>query len=142
LSLYVIDASVAAKWFLPEQLSEAAIPLRKKEHELYVPGFFFLEMHNLLLKRIRRKEISNHTADLIRKDLRQHPFLIHSDRTLQDIAYPIAHKSGCSFYDGLYLALAIHLGSKMVTADRRLYNGLAHGPFLKNILWVEDLPKA
>jgi predicted nucleic acid-binding protein len=42
-------------------------------------------------------------------------------------------------YDSLYVALAMLLGAPMVTADRRLYDALAAGPFAKYVAWVEDL---
>ena len=139
MSLHIIDASVAVQWFLPEKFSDAAGRLRKKENELYVPAFFFVEMHSVILKYVRRKEITAETAGQIRTALIHHPFLIHSDRTLLDLAYQIANQSGCSLYDGLYLALAVNLGAQMVTADRRLYNNLSTSSFAKHSLWIENI---
>jgi predicted nucleic acid-binding protein len=141
LSLYVIDASVAVQWFLPEPQSEAANRLRNKGNQLYVPRLFFLELDNVILKHVRRKRLSPAAAGHIRSALGQNPFRIHSDETLRDGAFDVAGKSGCSLYDALYLALAVNLGEQLVTADRRLYNGLTSGPFTRHILWVEDLPK-
>ena len=46
--------------------------------------------------------------------------------------------TGRTSYDSIYLALADSLSTKVVTADRRLYNALQGGPYARLILWVED----
>ena len=43
-----------------------------------------------------------------------------------------------SSYDSLYLVLAAALGGRVVTADRRLYNGVHGGPLDHLVLWVAD----
>jgi predicted nucleic acid-binding protein len=53
-------------------------------------------------------------------------------------ALSIALATGRSAYDSMDLALADLLGSKVVTADRKLYNGLQSGPYARLIAWVED----
>lgn len=141
MNLYVVDASVVVQWFLPEQHSEAAGRLRSKESQLYAPDLLFLEIANVLIKHVRRKEISHSMAEQIRAAIARSPILAHPDRGLLDAAYSLAQQTGCSLYDAIYLALAVKLKGKMVTADRRFYNGLASGPQTKNILWIEDLPQ-
>ena len=44
MSVYVIDASIAAKWFFDENLSGAARGVLNQEHRLFAPDFFLLEM--------------------------------------------------------------------------------------------------
>jgi hypothetical protein len=141
LNPVIVDASVAVQWFLPERNSEAAVRLRGKEYQLFAPNLLFLEINNVLLKHVRRKEISRATAGRIRAAIAHSPILVHSDRMLLDPAYALADQTGCSLYDALYLALAVNLHGQLVTADRRLYNGLASSLYSKYILWVEDLPK-
>jgi predicted nucleic acid-binding protein len=141
LSLFVVDASVVVQWFFPEHNSEAAGRLRGKEYQLFAPQLLFLELNNVLLKRVRRKEIAISTANRIRAAIAHSPILIHSDKMLVDPAYGLAFQTGCSLYDALYLALAVNLRGQLVTADRRLYNGIASGSHSKYVLWVEDLPK-
>ena len=141
MSLFIVDASVAVQWFLPERHSEAADRLRSKEYRLFAPSLLFLEISNVLLKHVRRKEISHATAGRIRTAIAHSPILVYSDKILLDPAYALAGQTGCGLYDALYLALAVNLKGQMVTADQRLYNGLASGPHSKHILWVEDLPK-
>jgi hypothetical protein len=40
-------------------------------------------------------------------------------------------------YDCLYLALAVHLGGRMVTADERLVNSLAGTPWAASALKIQ-----
>ncbi len=55
-------------------------------------------------------------------------------------ALQIALESGRSAYDSMYLAMAEALSTRVVTADRRLYNALQFGPFAGLVLWVENGP--
>ncbi len=41
-------------------------------------------------------------------------------------------------YDSLYLVLAMALGGRVVTADRRLYNRIRGGPLDHLVLWLTD----
>ena len=40
------------------------------------------------------------------------------------------------------MALAALIGGRMVTADRRLYEGLVHGQFGENVVWIENVGEA
>ena len=39
MSVFVVDASVAVKWMLPEPLSTEAVRLQSPEHQLHVPCY-------------------------------------------------------------------------------------------------------
>lgn len=47
MSRYVVDASVAIKWFLPEIHSEEALRLRISRDRLHVPALMTLELGNV-----------------------------------------------------------------------------------------------
>ncbi|MEW6542561.1 MAG: type II toxin-antitoxin system VapC family toxin [Nitrospirota bacterium] len=142
MNRYVVDASVAIKWFIPERLSEAAGRLRQANHSLSVPAFFWLEIGNVLAKKIRRGEITGEEGDFILKELRQLPFRRHADERLFRSAYALALQTQRSLYDCLYLALAEVIDGRMVTADRKFYAALMAGEQGRRLLWVEDLPQA
>ena len=55
-------------------------------------------------------------------------------------AFDLADRTQRTVYDCLYLALAVQLGGRMVTADQRLYKSLAGTPWAGHICWVGDLP--
>ena len=49
MSLYVVDASVAAKWYFSEEHTQAARRVLQQEHELHAPELFLLETDAELL---------------------------------------------------------------------------------------------
>ncbi len=80
MSRYVVDASVAIKWFLPETHSEAALRLQHSNHRLHAPAFVMLELGNVLTKKIRRGELTQEETKTILQDLKHIPLQRHPDR--------------------------------------------------------------
>ena len=139
MSLYVVDASVAAKWFAPEPHSEAALRVLAGAHELHAPDFFLLEMDSIVCKWIHSGLITPSEGDRIRQAIHRAPLQFHTVVSARDLAYSLANDTGRSTYDCLYLALAALLQCRMVTADRKLYDALAKGPFAQHVEWVETV---
>jgi predicted nucleic acid-binding protein len=128
----VLDASVAAKWFLPsgnelltleaEQLLEAH---SRREIAFVVPDFFWAEMGNVLWKAVRTKRISTTQMWARLADVRKLPVLTCASSDLIEDAMRIALRFNWSIYDSLYVALAVDWSTEMVTADERLANSVA-----------------
>jgi predicted nucleic acid-binding protein len=135
---FVVDASVAIKWFLPETHSADALRLLRSEYTLLAPDLLWAEVGNILWKRWRRNEVSQDTAYAILQDLRRLPIQIRPCDELAGTAWSIATLRDRSFYDSLYLALGTQEACPMVTADGKLFNALG-GPS-SGLLWVEDIP--
>ena len=135
----VVDASVAVKWFLPEDHSGVALRLLAGGYSLSAPDLLFAEAGNVLWKRHRRGDLRPDEAAQILADLQRLPLTIHSSRPLLDQAWAIAHDHGRSFYDSLYVALAMKQTVSLVTADHKLYNALRSVPAGAALLWVEEL---
>ena len=141
MSGIVIDASVGVKWFLPEVHAVEARAWRYGPDELHVPSFFFhLEIANILWKKVRSAEIARSDAGLILSQLPALPLTRHPETPLLGAAFDLAEQTQRTVYDCIYLALAVQLGARMVTADKRLCNGLAGTPWARFVCWVEDLP--
>ena len=140
MSVFVVDASVAAKWYLEEDCTEAALRLLEPGRRLHAPDFMLLEVHSALCKRLRRGSMSLSDADDIRAALRRCEIRYVPFGDLLDRAYEIATSTGRSMYDCLYVALAVRLGVQVVTADHPLYDGLAATAYADHVLWVEDVP--
>jgi len=138
VSVFIVDASVAAKWFIHEEHCEAALSVLKEKNRLHAPDFLLLEMDSIICKWTRRGVVTTEEALELRDALRRYPVQYHSLATLLDTAFAIANQTGQSIYDCLYVALAALLKGRMVTADRRLHDGLKNGKFRKHIVWVED----
>jgi len=121
--------------------TEAALRLLNPQHRLYAPDFFLVEMDNVVCKRVRRGECTAAEGRKVRAALRQVPVQTHPAVALLDPAYEIAIRTDQSLYDCLYVALAMLVKGRMVTADRQFYEALAAGPFAKHELWIEDFPQ-
>jgi len=141
MSVYIVDASVAAKWFFDEgHGTQDALRLLSSKHHLHAPDLFLVEFNNITLKRVRRSETTADQASEIRKAIRKFAVGMHGSVPLLEPAYEIALETGASIYDSLYVALAALMEAPVVTADRRLFNALAGGRFGKRVLMLEDLP--
>jgi predicted nucleic acid-binding protein len=136
----VVDASVAAKWFAPEIHQAAALQLLDDRYELLSPDLITAEFANILWKKVRRLEITDHEAREAVRLFHQVSLKIIDSRSLITYALELAMTMGCTVYDCLYLALALLENCRLVTADRKFYNALKDGPFASNLLWVEESP--
>lgn len=132
MSLVVVDASVAAKWFLPakgETLIEEAFRLlhqyTKGEVRLVVPDLFWAELGNLLWRAMRQGRCRKATAESALASLKDRKLPTVSTLALLDLALGIATAFDRTVYDSLYVALALHSKAQLVTADERLANALA-----------------
>ncbi|MBE7184444.1 MAG: type II toxin-antitoxin system VapC family toxin [Methylobacterium mesophilicum] len=117
----VIDASVAIKWAVGEEGSDAATALLGRGEPPVAPQFVLLESANVLWKKVARRELDGNQAEvgfaLIKKAF---PTLV-PDFSLIDRALSIALELSHPVYDCLYLACAESTGFPLVTADKRLH---------------------
>jgi predicted nucleic acid-binding protein len=136
----VVDSSVVIKWSVPEVHSAGALHYLDPDLERDAPELLLAEVSNILWKKVGRGELTRDEAERIAADLGQADITIHPMGPLFGPALRIALETGRSAYDCIYLALAETLTTRVVTADRRLYNALQGGPYAGLILWVEDGP--
>lgn len=136
---YVVDASIAVKWFVPEVHSEHALRLLRKRFDLQAPELIQAEFGNILWKKCRAGEFDRTTAGGILDSFRRAPLVIHPHGAILKLAWEIAVKHRQTFYDSLYLALAMAEKARMVTADRRFCDALARTPAGRHLLWIEDV---
>jgi predicted nucleic acid-binding protein len=135
----VVDASVAIKWFVPEIHADAARRLLREGMILLAPDLIWAEVANALWRKWRNKELAVEAVQGILTDFRRYPLRIHSGESLYDVAWPVAQGSGRTFYDSLYLALAMSNGCPMVTADLCLFNAIKDTLWGRHCVWVEDV---
>ena len=137
---YVVDAGVAVKWFVPEIHSEHALRLLRKRFDLQAPELIQAEFGNILWKKCRAGEFDGTTAGKILDTFNRSPLGVHPHRAILSLAWGIAMKHRQTFYDSLYLALAMTEKARMVTADRKFYNALAGTPAERHLFWIEEVP--
>jgi predicted nucleic acid-binding protein len=135
LTSYVLDASVAAKWFLPgadEPLSNEALRLLRSyadgQVSFLVPDLFFPEFSNVLSEAERRGRCSVATADVALSEVLRGGFPIFPSSPLIQPAIQIARTFDRPVYDCIYVALAIETNTHLVTADEKLANALPGMP--------------
>jgi predicted nucleic acid-binding protein len=134
----VVDASVAVKWFIPEELSADARMFLAAEYELLTPDLLWAELGNVLWKKHRRGELDQRTASRLFGDVSRIPIEFHAVGRWTGAALELAMRYGVTVYDGLYLALAAGNGCRVVTADRRLHEACREGPLKHLVEWVRE----
>ena len=136
----VVDASVAVKWLMPENHAAAARRILTSNHELLAPDLIWAEVGNVLWKKWRRREVPGHVAGDLLRDFRRYPVQTFASRALMTAAWDLAERYDRTFYDSVYLALAVNAECPLVTADLKLYNRLKAGPLAERLVWVENTP--
>ena len=136
MTLYVVDANVVAKWFIPERLSEEAARLLDERHELASPDLLWPELGNVLWKKARAGQLTAQEATRIVRALDQFPVTFFPSRLVLEGALEVALATGRSVYDSVYVALAVALDCRLVTADERLANALQDGPLTPHVVWL------
>ena len=138
----VVDASVAAKWFLPEPHKDKADKVLRDfladKVDLIAPDLIVAEVGNLLWKRsILIPDISATQASEIFANFLAIPLKLHPSSTVAASALKLAAETRHKIYDMLYVALAQQNGCEFVTADETLINKLGDTfPFIR---WLGDM---
>ncbi len=123
----LVDASVAVKWFLPEELSDAADALLTGEHEICAPDFMLVEAANTFWKKVRLDQMTPAKADEALSDLAAGVIDIRPTSPLLPRALEMASHIGRPVYDCIYIAAAEAWPATLVTADRGLAEAVERG---------------
>ena len=123
-----MDASVAIKWLLPEQDQPRALHIRSLYSEgvltAIAPGLIVAEIGNVLWKYVTRGLLTGPEAE--RAFLRFHKDapLLRDSPVFDATALRLAIQHNRTFYDSLYLALALHHNCELVTADEKFVRAM------------------
>lgn len=140
MSSFVVDASVAVKWVVPEIHFEAARRLLDNDYALLVPDFFFAEVANVFWKRVQRGEDRAENAKVALEAVSAQPFAVYPSQELMARAFDMALQTQRAVYDCVYLTLAVECQCQMATADLKLFNALQQDSLAAYLCWVENLP--
>lgn len=142
---HIVDASVVAKWFLPEAHKDKAEKLLRdfldEKVELMAPDFLVAEVGNLLWKRsVKRKDtspdISPAQAVQIYENFLALGLPLRPSSTIGAAAIKLVTDKNHPIYDMLYIALAEQSACKFVTADETLMNKF--GTTFACLRWLGD----
>ena len=138
---WVIDASVAAKWYLRD---EELLPQADQVLDSIVavgstaPHIIRHEFANSMSAAVRSGRISRSDADhnlahFLRSSLGTQP---EPEPLIQE-AMGITMDLSIYIMDAVYIALAQQVGSEFVTADRKLYDAVSDR--LPGVRWLGDI---
>ena len=139
MTTLVVDASVVAKWFFPEEYSTESQRLLSPRRTLLAPELIWSEIGSIAWKRVRRGEMTADEAAQFIADLIRLPLDTTPTQPLLAPAFELAIATDRTVYDCMYLALAIDRKCRFVTADERFVNALSLTPFAKHVRHVTKL---
>ena len=127
MSRFVIDASVAVKWIVDEDDSEAAVAVLAN-CPLSAPDLLVAECANVLCKKVRRNELSREDAILGARLVQGADIELLPTRHLLERATRLAIDLDHPAYDCVYLALAMENEWPFVTANARFRHKIDRSP--------------
>ena len=119
--MFVIDASVASAWILDDESDPFADEVYEivQANDGFVPQHWHFEIRNTLLMAERRGRITSDTIGMRLNRLRQ--LLIRTDLSPDpDTTISLAQTHSLTFYDALYLELALRRNIPLATLDNAL----------------------
>ncbi len=122
--MLIIDASVLVKAAIDQKDSERAAALVAENQNLAAPAHALAEVAEVLVRKSRIGDIDLEQATVaVRASIASTRFIPLPE--LMADAMRLSAATGASVYDCLYVAAAIDLDCRLVTADRRLMARLA-----------------
>ena len=116
----VLDTSVAIAWYLPETFSAQARGWQRRfldgSVQPIVPSLHFWEFGNVLRTKVRRRELSRDLAREINEAHLDAPLVVSDPDRKAVLETAFAY--GSTVYDAVYIAIALELDLKLVTAER------------------------
>ena len=125
MKTFVLDASAWVRLFLCDGpavpgLDQAAQEVETGFASFAAPELVVVEAGHALLRKVRRRLIRQADWLNLWQDIRRVPINLLSVDEHIDTALELALRHNLSVYDALYLAVAVHLGAKLFTADDAL----------------------
>ncbi len=133
-----VDASVAVKWLIEEEGSDAARRLVASGEDLHAPRLMASEVANALWRKARLGEIDHGRARALTAAIPEMPVLWNADETLTVDALRFALTLDRAVYDCVYLALARRIDGRLVTADARFASALAQTGYGGTVVALAD----
>lgn len=120
MNRYVVDASLAIKWFLPDNYQKEATSYLIQSDLLFAPSYLKVEFDSILSKWCRSGRLNYEKAIGIRSVFNQIQISYFGFETLSHISFDVASKNSVTYYDALYLCTAKLKKCEMITFDRKL----------------------
>lgn len=117
--MIVVDTNVVAYLYLPGDLTARAEALLESDSDWVAPLLWRSEFRNILAGYMRRKTITFEIARELQSEAES--LLAGAEHEVDSrLVLELLRDSDCSAYDCEFVALAMSLGTKLVTADKKL----------------------
>lgn len=126
---YVVDTSVAVKWFVAEPLRKEAVELGRSGGGLIAPDLIVLEVGNVAWTKVRTGQMLHAQAEFVAGVIPKYFAALVPSAEISVAAFQIASDLDHPVYDCAYLAVAVRFNAVLVTADRRLLSKAANSPY-------------
>lgn len=131
----VVDASVVLKWALPEPGRTAATKILDSAElgtaDLVAPAVLPHEIGSALARRCRMRDLTAKQAGQAFVHLHARLPTLVDDEDLGRTASRLSLEHQVSYWDALYIALAMRYRCDLITADARLRNAaVRHYPYV------------
>ena len=113
----VIDASVALKWFVPENLRQTAMDILHTEEHIAAPDLLIPDIAELVFEKAKRNEITGLQVATILSSLQSSGLELIPALDMCTRAVEIARTLDRPVYRCLYVAAAERLDTTFITAD-------------------------
>ena len=117
--MIVVDSNVLAYLYLPGEFTIAAETLMERDPDWNAPVLWRSEFRNILAGYLRRGQLTFGQAHALQSEaedlLRDSEYEVDSRSVLE-----LVRDSECSAYDCEFVALAMRLGTRLVTMDGKV----------------------
>lgn len=134
----MVDASVALKWFVPEQFSDLAEEFYNAGDRLVAPRLIATEMANALVRKTMQGAVTHQEAAIHFQLLKQLRLELIEFEDFLAAAFEKACLLRHPIYDLIYLEAARRLDAQFITADRRFVTKLAGTDFARHVTLLSD----
>ncbi len=135
---FVIDANIAAKWYLPEADSAVAERLFELDAEFHSPTFLETEFASIFWKHSIAQTSSIEVWRVAQAQLKKAIPNWHPDAQLHDLALELAISHEHHVFDCIYLALAIQIDGIVVTADKQFLAKFGKSAYAERVIALDD----
>jgi predicted nucleic acid-binding protein len=118
---FVVDASVAACWFMPDErhpIADAAFR-RIAQEQAVTPVLWWYEIRNVLIVSERRGRLDSAKSARVLRLLSGLPVAVDTE-VEEETLMQLARRHRLTVYDAAYLELALRKGCPMATLDAAL----------------------
>jgi predicted nucleic acid-binding protein len=134
VSDFVVDASVAVKWFVTETDSLVADELSASNHRLFAPRLILTEVANALGRKAMAGLMSAAEACAY---LRSLPHYFDDVLAVDELIEP-ALKNACALRHPIYDLIYRRLDAQLVTADHRFITKIAGTDLARHVTLLAD----